>query len=119
MDKCPAKRVSARFYCLASGNEPVLDWLKSLSKGDRKIIGVDIKTVEEGWPLGMPLVEKLDKNLWEVRSDISHKCIVRVLFTVIKQNMVLLHGFEKKTQKIPLKDLRLAKKRRDTALKTK
>jgi phage-related protein len=67
----------------------------------------------------MPLVEKIDKNPWEVRSDISHKCITRVLFTVIKQEMVLLHGFEKKTQKTHLKDLRLAKKRRDTALKIK
>lgn len=69
--------------------------------------------------MGMPLVEKLDKNLWEVRSDISRKCIARVLFTVIKHDMVLLHGFEKKTRKIPLRDLRLAKQRRDTALKIK
>ncbi|NOQ68967.1 MAG: type II toxin-antitoxin system RelE/ParE family toxin [Gammaproteobacteria bacterium] len=119
MDKCPVKRISVKFYCLVSGKEPVLIWLKSLLKADRKIIGVDIKTVEEGWPLGMPLVEKLERNLWEVRCDITNNCIARVFFTVVKHDMVLLHGIKKKTQKIPLKDLRLAKKRRDTVLNTK
>ena len=119
MDKCPVKRISAKFYCLASGKEPVLIWLKSLPRADRKIIGFDIKTVEEGWPLGMPLVEKLDKNLWEVRCDIKDNCIARIFFTVVKHDMVLLHGIKKKTQKTPLKDLQLAKKRRDTALNNK
>lgn len=38
---------------------------------DRKVVGTDIKTVQFGWPLGMPLVRKLDKGLWEVRSDIG------------------------------------------------
>jgi len=119
MDKCPVKRISVKFYCLASGKEPVLIWLKSLSKNDKKIIGFDIKTVEEGWPLGMPLVEKLDKNFWEVRCDISDNCIARIFFTIVKHDMVLLHGIVKKTQKIPLKDLRLAKKRRDTVINAK
>ena len=119
MDKCPVKRISAKFYCLVSGKEPVLVWLKSLPRADRKIIGFDIKTVEEGWPLGMPLVEKLDKNLWEVRCDISDNCIARIFFTIVKNDMVLLHGIIKKTQKTPLNDLRLAKKRRDSALNDK
>ena len=119
MDKCPAKRISAKFYCLASGKEPVLIWLKSLPRANRKIIGFDIKTVEEGWPLGMPLVEKLGKNLWEVRCNISDNCIARIFFTIVKNDMLLLHGIIKKTQKTPLNDLRLAKKRRDSALNDK
>jgi len=52
----------------------VRDWLMSLNQKDRKAIGNDVKTVEMGWPLGMPLVEKFEKNLWEVRSNISAGC---------------------------------------------
>ncbi|MDF1537003.1 MAG: type II toxin-antitoxin system RelE/ParE family toxin, partial [bacterium] len=44
------------FFRQESGKEPVRDWLRSLSTEDRKLIGADIKTVQWGWPLGMPLV---------------------------------------------------------------
>lgn len=65
----------------------------------------------------MPLVRKLDKGLWEVRSSITNKEIVRILFTVINDVMVLLHAFKKKTQKTPDSDLNIAKDRRDKILK--
>ena len=57
------KAITVSFYKSESGKEPVREWLKSLSKEDKTIIGEDIKTVEFGWPLGMPLVRKLDRNL--------------------------------------------------------
>ena len=87
------KIISVRFYRSAKDHEPVRSWLLSLSPDDRKSIGLDIKTVEYGWPLGMPLVRKMDKDLWEVRIRLSGKQIARVLFTVHQSNMVLLHGF--------------------------
>ena len=49
------KRISAIFYRSESGGEPVRDWLKSLRKEERKVIGQDIMTVEFGWPVGMPV----------------------------------------------------------------
>ena len=110
------KRITVKFYHSASGNEPVRDWLKGLRKEDKLIIGEDIKTVEYGWPLGMPLVRKLGKDLWEVRSDISNKEIARVLFTVTNGIMVLLHGFVKKSQKTPPNDLKISEDRRDRVL---
>jgi phage-related protein len=101
---------SVAFFCTASGNEPVRDWLKSLPREERRIIGQDIKTVQFGWPLGMPLVRKLDKGLWEVRSRLPDR-IARILFTTGERRMILLHGFLKKSQKIPPEDLELAKTR--------
>jgi len=98
------------FFRSQRGKEPVRDWLKDLPLQDRKVIGEDIKTVQFGWPLGMPLVRKLEPDLWEVRSLISGG-IARVLFTVQAQFMVLLHGFIKKSVKTPLDDLLLARKR--------
>lgn len=107
------KIIAVRFYRSANGHEPVRAWLLELNPGDRKIIGLDIKTVEYGWPLGMPLVRKMEGRLWEVRIRISGKQIARILFTVNHSNMVLLHGFIKKSQKTPSSDLKLAKNRRD------
>ena len=102
--------LQVRFYISGAGMEPVRDWLKSLSATERKIIGEDLKTVQLGWPLGMPLVRKLDKDLWEVRIHLEGK-IARVLFTASDGVMVLLHGFIKKSEKTPKEDLALAKRR--------
>ncbi|STX55576.1 Phage-related protein [Legionella beliardensis] len=110
------KIITVNFYKSAQGRELVRDWLKELSKENKVIIGQDIKTVEFGWPLGMPLVRKLDKHLWEVRCQLMNKEIARILFTVKGETMVLLHGFIKKTQKTPSSDLDIAKERRDRVL---
>ncbi|MBN4079170.1 type II toxin-antitoxin system RelE/ParE family toxin [Beggiatoa alba] len=99
------------FYRSESGNEPVREWLKSLSKRDKKAIGGDIKTVQFGWPLGMPVVRKMGQGLWEVRCRLD-KRIARILFTVKSEQMVLLHGFIKKSQKTSQADLQQAKDRK-------
>jgi len=104
------KYLPVMFYCTGAGNEPVREWLKSLDAKDRKAIGEDIKTVQYGWPMGMPLVRKMSAGLWEIRSHLAGR-IVRVLFTEYKAMLVLLHGFIKKTQETPLSELELARRR--------
>ena len=99
------------FFRADAGTEPVRDWLKSLSRNDRSAIGADLKTVQFGWPVGMPVVRKLEPGLWEVRSRLDLR-IARIIFTVSDRRMVLLHGFIKKSQKTPASDLDLAKRRR-------
>ena len=59
----------------------------------------------------MPLVEKIDKNLWEIRTRDLSTGIARTIFTIVDQKMILLHGFIKKSQKIPLEELDIARKR--------
>jgi phage-related protein len=104
------KRITVRFYRLGSGKEPVREWLLSLSREDRRVIGTDIKTVEFGWPVGLPVCRSLGDGLWEVRSSL-HNRIARVLFCVADDTMWLLHGFIKKQQKTPPQDLALARRR--------
>ena len=108
------KRVPAIFFRTATGREPVRDWLKALPyPDDRKRIGEDIKTVEFGWPIGMPVCRPLGQGLFEVRSSLTHNRIARVLFYVDRAGrMVLLHGFIKKSQKTPEADLALARRNR-------
>lgn len=99
-----------RFYVTAQGREPVREWPKNLPPEERRIIGEDLKTVQFGWPLGMPLVRKLKPDLWEVRSTLPSG-IARVLFTKVGAIMVLVYGFIKKSRKLPPQDLDLALRR--------
>ena len=104
------KRVPAIFYRTEAGGEPVREWLKGLSPEDRKTIGEDIKTVEFGWPIGMPVCKPLGGGIYEVRSSLAQNRIARVLFYIDRKGrMILLHGFMKKTQKTPREDLELTK----------
>lgn len=102
--------LDVRFFRTDAGTEPVRDWLKKLPAAERRIIGEDIKTVQFGWPLGMPLVDHLDGDIWEVRVRLDNR-IARVLFALEGQTMVLLNGFIKKQQITPKPDLDLARER--------
>jgi len=105
------KRVPAIFFRTEAGAEPVRNWLKGLqSPGDRKRIGEDIKTVEFGWPIGMPVCRPLGDGIYEVRTNFTQNRIARVLLYIDKKlRMVLLHAFIKKTRKTPDEDLELAR----------
>ncbi len=106
-----SKKIIARFYKLDSGKEPVREWLLSLDRSDCQIIGKDIQKIEFGWPIGMPYSRNLEKGLFEVRSDISNGRIARILFCIQRNEMILLHGFIKKTQATPGHEKELARKR--------
>jgi phage-related protein len=79
------KRVPAIFYRTEAGGEPVRDWLKALTKHEKRAIGEDIKTVELGWPIGMPVTKPLGDGLHEVRTQLGSNRIARVVFYVDKQ----------------------------------
>ena len=113
MEEFPERRepvLRVVFYRTEAGSEPVREWLKALPREDCRAIGQDVKTAQYGWPLGMPLIRKLEPGLWEVRSHLAQG-IARVMFTVNAGVMVLLHGFIKKSRKMPLPDLKMARQR--------
>lgn len=102
--------LSVEFYRESNGNEPVRNWLQSLDKPIKVLIGEDISKVQFRWPLGMPLICSLGSGIHELRTHIPNG-IIRILFMVTDKTMVLLHGFIKKTQKLPMQDLKMAKER--------
>lgn len=102
--------LDVRFFRTEAGTEPVRDWLRTLSAAEKKTIGGDIKTVQFGWPLGMPLVSHVENGIWEVRTRLDSR-IARTLFVTDDGLMVLLHAFIKKQQKTPRQELDLAKER--------
>ncbi|HEX6822559.1 MAG TPA: type II toxin-antitoxin system RelE/ParE family toxin [Candidatus Sulfotelmatobacter sp.] len=103
------KKIVAIFYRTEAGGEPVREWLKTLSAAERKLIGTDIKTVEYGWPIGMPVCRPLRGGLFEVRTRLPNR-VARIIFYVDRmERMVILHGFIKKTQQLDNDDLQLAR----------
>ena len=88
------QKLAVRFFRTDGGSEPVRRWLKELSKEERKAIGDDLRTMQFGWPVGMPLVRKMENGLWEIRTEFFNR-IARVLF-----------------RKTPQPDLKIARKRK-------
>ena len=111
MNEEQTPEVPVRFYRSEAGRDPVLDWLRGLDKEDRRTIGLDLMRVQFGWPIGMPLVRSLKDGLWEVRSSLPSQRIARLIVCFHDRMLVVLHGFIKKTQKMPMDDLNLAKRR--------
>jgi len=110
VEKDLLKRVPAIFYRTEAGSEPVRSWLRAMDSQDRRLVGEDIKTVEFGWPVGMPTCRPMGDGLHEVRTHLPGNRIVRVFFYIDrKQRMVLLHGLVKKSQATPASDLELAR----------
>lgn len=75
------KKVVAMFYKSPNGTEPVKKWLQSLDKTDRKKIGADIQFVEYSWPIGMPKVEHIEGDIWQIRTSLENTWS-RVFFVV-------------------------------------
>ena len=105
-------KVPVVFYRTPAGAELVRDWLRGLDEADRNIVGQDLMRVQFRWPIGMPLCRPLGEGLWEVRSDLTHNRIARVIFCLAEGRIVALHAFVKKTQKTPVAELGLARKRK-------
>jgi phage-related protein len=108
----PLHRLGCIFFRTDAGAEPVREWLKEQIPSEaRKAIGADIKTVQQTWPVGKPLVDSLGDGLWEVRSAYT-KVDYRTIFTIDGSMMVLLHGCEKHSKRTRQADLGLARRRK-------
>ncbi|MBI4905533.1 MAG: type II toxin-antitoxin system RelE/ParE family toxin [Acidobacteria bacterium] len=115
--KAQTREIPVRFYRTESGRAAVLDWLRGLHKADRHAIGLDLMRVQFGWPIGRPLVGSLKDGLWEVRSTLPSQRIARLILCFHDEMLVVLHGFIKRTQKMPTADMALAKRRRKEVTK--
>jgi phage-related protein len=99
MTKC----LDIDFYETETGSKPVHEWLKSFPKEDRKIIGDDLRHMQESWPIGMPVCKNIGpiKGCWEMRTRTRRLKSIRIFFTIDGGKAVLLHGFTKKENRTP------------------
>lgn len=102
------------YYRDKDGRSDVEDYLESLSaKSDKdsrikfnKIAAYVYALAEHGTKIGMPYVEHLEGELWELRPIRD-----RIFFVAwIDGGFVLLHHFMKQTQKTPRSEIEQAKR---------
>jgi phage-related protein len=108
---------NVEFYKFLNGNSPVLDWFRAQdSKVKAKLARIFDLLQEQGTAVGKPYVALLKDKLYEIRIE-QDTNIYRVLYIAYTgKRFILLHGFQKKTQKTPKKELDLAKERMKTFL---
>ncbi len=76
-----------------------------------RFIGLTDRMMEHGPNLGLPHTDAFGGGLFELRLK-GAEGIARAFFClIVKQKIVMLHSFIKKTQKTPDKELKLAKQR--------
>jgi phage-related protein len=109
------------FYTDEQGQSPVEDFLTELEKIDKKIVGRFIWSLdqlkERNVKAREPLVRQIEGKIWELREE-SNTNIFRIMyFFYTGKKIILLHGFQKKSQKTPKKEIEVARKRMEQYIK--
>lgn len=99
------------FFRTDAGGEPARDFVRELPPEDRFVVGSDLKTVQFGFPLGMPLCRPMGRGLHELRSSLPSRREVRLLFFVDGREIVVVEAFVKKTARTPPERLAVARER--------
>lgn len=105
-------QIVVTFFKTDGGSEPALEFIKELPKDDRRKIGFDLKMLQIGFPIGMPLCRSLGNGLYEMRTSLPSTREARLLFIAHDQKLVVLSGFIKKSQKVPGNEIQVARERR-------
>lgn len=103
---------AAEYYREADGKEPAAEFINSLPKGARAKVFRTIKLLKDyGVLLKEPYSKQIKGKIRELRIKGSQGSIRILYFTYTGRRFVLLHGFIKKTDKTPIRDIEIAEKR--------
>jgi phage-related protein len=107
------------FYQSPSGNPVVLDWfLQQEPKVQARFAQIFDLLQAQGTSVGMPYVRSLVKTeLYEIRVKQNTNIYRLLYFAHTGKRFILLHGFQKKTQRTPKKEIELAQQRRKEFLR--
>lgn len=100
------------YYKAANGQIPVKEFIETLNIKEMAKVARTIDLLEEfGINLGMPYAEHVEGGLWELRVRLAKNRYRIIYFLHAGQKFILLHGFVKKTHKLPKKEINVAKQR--------
>jgi phage-related protein len=102
------------FYRTASGKCPVKEHLDSLTDVQATKIAWVLKLIRELDQIPSKYFKKLVKtdDIWEARVDVGRNTFRLLGFFHGRELIILTNFFQKKSQKTPLKEIRLAEKRK-------
>ena len=99
-------------YTRPNGHNEFEEFYNSLPVKDRNKLRATIEMIEEAGiqaAIQLEWIIKLDSEINEIRSKVSSN-IQRALYFHVKNNQyIITHGFTKKTQKTPIKEIERAK----------
>lgn len=100
------------FYQSADGKASAKDWFDEQEPKVKARLGRIFDLLkEEGIAVGEPHVKHLLDKLYEIRAEQNTNIYRVIYFVYTGKRFILLHGFQKKTQKTPKKELDLAAQR--------
>ena len=104
-------KIKILYYRSDSGRELIKEYIRSLEvKAKAEILSFLNKFENDEKYRKGPYCKKINKDIFEIR--IKTKDYYRILYSYISGDLViLLHIFKKKSNKIPLKELKLVIKR--------
>ncbi|MDF7826621.1 type II toxin-antitoxin system RelE/ParE family toxin [Pontiellaceae bacterium B12227] len=109
------------FYTTATGKCPVEEHLDKLSDKQVQKIAWVLKIVREMNPLPTNYFKKLvnTNDIWEVRVDVGRDTFRLLGFFDGSELIILTNSFQKKTQKTPTREIKLAEQRKKEYLDRK
>lgn len=90
--------------------EVFIDDLRN-KKAQAKIIRSFELLEKFGLAVGLPHIRKVGANLWELRVIFAGNQYRFLFFPAAERQFVIVHAFQKKTRKLPRRDVELAIKR--------
>lgn len=110
-------RFEVDFFRFDNGESPVEEYLDGTEiKMRAKILWTIALLEKNGNMLTMPYSKHLDDGIFELRTKLGSN-ISRVLyFFFVGRKIILTHGFDKKTNKVPKNEIETAKKYREIYL---
>lgn len=103
---------SLLFYTDEAGHHPVEDFLASLDRKTKARFDWSIEQLRvRNVQAGEPLVRHLEGKLWELRRESDGNIYRLIYFFHTGRQIVFLHGFQKKTEKTPRREIDVARQR--------
>ena len=107
------ERYTCSFYETTDGKSPVEDFIESLDNAtQKKFIYKNELLATMGPRLREPHSKSIGDGIFELRFEGKEGQIRVLFFFLYKKHVVYLHGFIKKTQKTPRKEINIAKQRK-------
>ncbi len=103
---------SVVFYTETDGSSPITTFLESLDSKTQARFAWSIEQLRmRNVQAREPLVRHIEDDIWELREESSTN-IYRIMYVFFTgRKIVLLHGFQKKTQKTPRREISIAEER--------
>jgi phage-related protein len=103
---------TVEYYRDSKGNEPVADFIEALPNETQvKVFRIIDLLGEYGVLLKEPYTRQIRGKIRELRVKDPQGAIRVLYFSYTGRRIILLHGFIKKTQKTPLREIEIAEKR--------